>query len=196
MAPKTRFKKEEVAEAAFRIVRRSGWDSLTARAVAKELKSSTMPIYRYLKSMDKIAGEIRARTLALLVEYQVRKYTDNPYMNLAIGYVDFAMKEKNLFAFYFLEMAEKLSWAEQNSMRLLALEKAGVTNEPPALPGLAKKDWDEIGRRTWVFTHGLAALAAGQVMEGLDEKEIERLLSENGNAVINDVLASKKGDKK
>jgi len=186
-----------VAEAAFRIVRKSGWDSLTARAVAKELKSSTMPIYRYQKSMDKITGEIRKKTLDLLVEYQGKKYTGNPFMNLAIGYVDFARKEKNLFSFYFLEMAEKSSWEEQNNMRMTALEKAGLAaGEPPAIPGLGKKEWDEVGRRTWIFTHGLAALAAGQVMKELNEKEIERLLSENGNAVINDILASKKGDRK
>jgi hypothetical protein len=33
-------------------------------------------------------------------------------------------------------------------------------------------------------------------MDGMDEKEIERLLFENGKAVINDVIASKKGGKR
>jgi AcrR family transcriptional regulator len=196
MAPKIRFKKEEVADAAFRIVRRTGWDSLTARKVAKELKSSTMPIYRYLKSMDTIAGEIRKKTLDLLVEYQVKKYTDNPFINLAIGYVDFAVKEKNLFMFYFMEMAKKSSWTGQNNMRMLALKKAGVPDEPPQELGFNKKEWEEVGMRSWIFTHGLAAIASGGVMQGLDVKEIERLLMQNGNAVIMDMITKKKGVKK
>jgi AcrR family transcriptional regulator len=196
MAPKIKFRKETVAGAAFNIVRRTGWESLTARAVAAELKSSTMPIYRYMKSMDVIAGEVRNKTLALLVEYQTKKYTSNPFMNLAIGYVNFAAREKKLFLFYFLEITEKTSWPAQQNIQLAALKRAGIADEPPEESGLNKREWEGVGRRTWIFTHGLAALAAGRVMDGMDEKEIERLLFENGKAVINDVIASKKGGKR
>ena len=58
MPPKTRFTLKDVMDAALSVVRREGIDKLTARAIADELQSSTMPIYSCGKTMFEIEEEI------------------------------------------------------------------------------------------------------------------------------------------
>ena len=43
MAPKNKFTKEEMTEAALRVVRAKGIDCLTAKMIADELGTSTLP---------------------------------------------------------------------------------------------------------------------------------------------------------
>jgi|GEM_PF-5552282 len=45
MPPKTRFRKEEIVDAAFAIAREKGFEEISARNVAKRLGSSVAPIY-------------------------------------------------------------------------------------------------------------------------------------------------------
>ena len=45
MAPKSKFTKEEIAEAALWIVREKGSDGLTAKAIADALGTSTRPVF-------------------------------------------------------------------------------------------------------------------------------------------------------
>ena len=60
MAPKNKFTKEEMVEAALRIVRIKGVDSLTAKTMAYELGTSTQPIFTAFGSMDSVKREVYA----------------------------------------------------------------------------------------------------------------------------------------
>ncbi len=90
MPPKKRFEQETVIEAAFQVLRKDGFQAVTARGVAAELGSSTTPIYWVLESMNKLEESLLQKTFVLMTEYQVKKYTDNMFINMAIGYVNFA----------------------------------------------------------------------------------------------------------
>lgn len=48
MAPKNKFTKEEMVEAALRVVQAKGIGCLTAKAIADELGTSTRPIFYLL----------------------------------------------------------------------------------------------------------------------------------------------------
>ena len=52
MAPKNKFTKEEMVEAALRVVRAKGIGGLTAKTLADELGTSTQPVFTAFKSMD------------------------------------------------------------------------------------------------------------------------------------------------
>ena len=60
MAPKNKFTKEEMVEAALRIVRIKGVDSLTAKTMAYELGTTTQPIFTAFGYMDSVKREVYA----------------------------------------------------------------------------------------------------------------------------------------
>jgi AcrR family transcriptional regulator len=97
MPPKQKYSADDVVEAAFQIVRRQGWKGLSARAIAKELNSSTRPVYDYFQSMKHIEKEVVKKALAVFVEHIGRDRTGDKWLDQALGYVTFAGNEKHLF---------------------------------------------------------------------------------------------------
>lgn len=65
MAPRNKFSRQELIDAAFRIVRAKGFDALTAKALADKLGISTRPIFTCFGSMDEVRREVRAAAEAL-----------------------------------------------------------------------------------------------------------------------------------
>ena len=55
MAPKNKFTREEMVEAALRVARAKGIDGLTAKTLADELGTSTQPVFTAFGSMDFMA---------------------------------------------------------------------------------------------------------------------------------------------
>jgi AcrR family transcriptional regulator len=97
MPPKFKFTKEEMVDAAFKIVRRKGWGALSTRSLAGQLGSSSRPIYSFFHSITELEEEIVRKAVDLLYKYMVRKRTGDPWIDHGIGYVMFAHKEKHLF---------------------------------------------------------------------------------------------------
>ena len=58
MAPKNKFTREEMVEAALRVVRKKGIDALTAKALAEELGTSTQPVFTCFGTMDAAKSEV------------------------------------------------------------------------------------------------------------------------------------------
>ena len=60
MAPKNKFTKEEMTEAALRVVRQQGLDGLTAKTMADALGTSTQPVFTAFGSMDGVRQAVYA----------------------------------------------------------------------------------------------------------------------------------------
>ena len=54
MPPKAKFTKNEIINAGLEIVRRDGFEALTARALGAELGSSARPIFTVLESKEEV----------------------------------------------------------------------------------------------------------------------------------------------
>ena len=175
MPPKPRFSREDVIDVAYNIVRWNGWEALSARAVAEELKSSTMPVYFHFKSMEGLEEEIIKRAVVLILEYQGRPYTGDWLLDLGVGYVTFANEEQHLFR----------GINERKHSHLLA--RHGQMN--------FDLQWDALGRdkrfrrftddqrrkllfAMWVFVHGLAQLSISMPLDQYDDYDLPRLLNE------------------
>jgi hypothetical protein len=185
LPPKKQFSVEVIIEAAFAITRRSGWPAVSARSIALELSSSTQPIYSYVASMGKLSNEVRIKAMLLLADYQTKSYTDNPYMNMAIGYIAFAREERNLFRFLHLDNARPLLPDEK-----MALDEAIARHLGKPLPmqtyfgKISIDKFNDIALKTWLFTHGLAVALCTGTMAAITDDEIRRLLEEVGGAVV------------
>lgn len=185
MPRKSKFTKEMIINGAFKVVREQGWSNLSARTIAGELKSSTMPLYSYLKSMEEIEAEIRKRTIEILFSHQMKKYTEKPFLNMAVGYIVFAREEKNLFKFLFLERPKPLTKKE---MRDFQKKMTKDLDEEVSLEfyfgEISVQELDDISLKSWIFTHGLAiALSYGQLID-ISDDEIANLLEEAGGAFV------------
>lgn len=106
MPPKKRIFKEDILEASIRVIRNQSASALTVRNIAAELQSSTQPIYSEFENLDCLKKE--------LYKYASEKYLRfrfTNYKELAIAFLTFAKKEKELFKFLYLrrrDSGEKL----------------------------------------------------------------------------------------
>ena len=181
MTQKAFFTKEAIIEAAFTVTREQGWESVTARNIAKRLGSSTMPIYSSMGSMDEIQTEVKARAEQLLLDFQSRDYGgDNP-MNMAMGYVTFARDERHLFRFLFDFQGERPATRREDTGNAVPLDRmiaAGPVHLADQVPTAMR---DPRILKSWIFTHGLASMVSAGVLDLPDEK-IRSLLLESGAA--------------
>lgn len=183
MPPKKKFELDTVIDSAFQVLQRDGFNAITARSIAQELGSSTTPIYWVLDSMDKVEEALRLKTVSLMAEYQSKKFTDNIFINMAIGYVEFARCEPNLFRFMYLENLKPLNPSEEGCFKESLTRLLG--SKPPIEAYFGKidqKSMDMLTLQSWIFTHGLAVAVSTNMLAFDSEKEIENLLVSAGGA--------------
>jgi len=169
MPPKTRFTREDVVEAAFRVVRKHGWAGLSARSIAKELNSSTQPIYSHLKSIEDLKEEIVKKIYELLFSYGTTKKTRDSWVDVGVGYVLFAKEEKQLFRC--LGDEKLLPVVKKYAEKSFESVTETLSNYPP-FQGLSEEEINKVRKLGFIFEFGLAVL----ISRSPDEKGITRLI--------------------
>lgn len=177
------YSKSQIITAALQILREQGWNGVSARAIAKKIGSSTMPIYSHVQSMEALEKELRREALEILKSFQTHPYTEQPLLNLALGYVIFAREEKKLFQFLYLEKPEGSEWGAQTSMKDIFWNRFGQESEEgKALAQLEPLKQEALVRYTWIFTHGLATLAHSGVLDTVSKSVLLEYLMDAGEA--------------
>ncbi len=157
MPPKRQHTRNQIEEAAFAIAREQGLQQLSARSVAQRLGSSTSPIYSTFQNMQELEDLVCERSVEVILEYQTKTRTGSPLLYLCLGYVLFAVEEKQLFRDMFLNKQE----LSQHSLEMKTyaygqlMEK--MVSKEPSLAGLDDPDKLELLEILWTYTHGLAA---------------------------------------
>lgn len=104
MPPKAALTKEKALSAAFELVRKQGFEAISARNVAQMLKCSTQPIYSLYNNIEELKTSVydKAVEFALnsMLEYQSND--NSPALNITIGFLYFAQNEKQLFRAVYL----------------------------------------------------------------------------------------------
>jgi AcrR family transcriptional regulator len=183
MPPKKKFELAQIVDAAFKIVRREGFSAVSARSIAAELGSSTTPIYWALESMDKVEDALRVKTLELMAEFQAKKFTDNVFINLAVGYVEFARCEPNLFRFLAIERQKPLNIKEEGVFEEALTNQLGF--KPPvksAIGEIDQKSMDNLTLMSLIFNYGLAVAVSSNMLKFDSEEEIRDLVTRAGGA--------------
>ncbi len=177
------FSRGMVIDGAFELLRTRGRRAVTAREVAKQIGSSTMPIYSHMKSLDDLEVDLRQKTLDLLKEYQQRTYTPEALLNISIGYVVFARDEPELFKYLFIESRPRQEENKQISMRDAFF--SSFTEESPemkVLKQMSPEAQEQLMRNTHIYTHGLAMLAHMNMLGPWDTDRIVSCLNDAGQA--------------
>ncbi len=181
MVRKVVFEKEDVVAAGLAVVDRVGLDGLTARSVARQLGSSTAPVYSNFQSMEGLQEAVKARALEHLLEESRQPRTGNAFLNMGLGVLQFALDHPHLYDALFL-CGEGCSDPE----RILV---ENFLDRMASFPELAKVDAQErfiVLRKMAVFTHGLASeICCGRLGEA-DMPMMVVLMGEVGRAVVAD----------
>ena len=103
MAPKNKFTKEEMTEAALRVVRQQGLDGLTAKTMADALGTSTQPVFTAFGSMDGVRQAVYAAAIRVYDQYTHAGLREEvPFLGVGRQYIRFAREEPELYRLLFL----------------------------------------------------------------------------------------------
>jgi len=155
MPGEAKFKQEDIIGTAFDLVRRHGWEGLSARAIAEELGSSTMPIYSTLKSMNSLEEEIIKKAFSLLRESMHTERTGDKWLDFGLGYVLFAKEERNLFRCIhqerYIHLHEKYCFPQYK-------KNYETLRSYPSFKGLNEREIEWIVHARYSFVFGIASL--------------------------------------
>jgi len=155
MARRKRFTIDDIFEAAFQIVRKNGIEHMTARAIAQELKSSTMPIYTCVNSMREVEESVVERAWEILQDYQSKTWSGNPYIDMGLGYVLFSKEEKYLFKCIHDESFQEINTSYSEKNFAISLNKL---DKNPLFENLSTENAEKVLFHGFLFSHGFAGL--------------------------------------
>ena len=169
MPPEIKVTKERIAETAYQMSREKGFEHVTARKLAAELGCSTQPIFRSYKNMDMLKSDINDMANRAFGEILSSSFSSRePLFAIAFNYVEFAMKEKNLFKMMFMEES-----SEGNTFTDLfeSEELDDILMRMNDLEEFSLVERRLLFMQTWIFAHGMASMVVTGDLR-LDEKDI------------------------
>jgi AcrR family transcriptional regulator len=182
MPAKAKTTRGDIIDAAFEIVRKGGWVQLSARSIAKRLKSSTMPIYSQFKTMEMIEEEVVKKAVALQAEYSAAPLTDVSALNNGIGYVLFAWEEPHLFTA--INDEKHVSMHIHYSAVLFDAHVDELTRNP-RMAGLSRDQLGYFQFLAWMFVQGIASLKPWieKTQGGFDKERLIELIRDGSKTL-------------
>lgn len=156
MAPRNKYSKDEMVEAAVRVVREKGIDALTAKALASELGVSTQPVFTCFHTIEEAKREVR-----IAAEQVYDTYVENglhmkvPFLGIGIQYIHFAKEEPQLYRLLFLTTNEG---GNSSVMDALHHSQNLVRDSLQQTYHIDAQTADRYFRDMWLVVHGLATL--------------------------------------
>ena len=168
MPPRVKFTKEEIVEAALRVTREGGIDSLTARSLAAELGASTRPMFTYYETVDELKHEVHEAAKGIYKTYIERGLAEPvPFLGVGQNTIRFAREEPELFRLLFLQ---KPDGADGGAAEALAFSQDLVRD---SIMGIYKMDAYEADcyyRNLWLIAFSFCAMIAAGECPYTDEQ--------------------------
>ena len=156
MAPKNKFTKEEMVEAALRVVRAKGIGGLTAKTLADELGTSTQPVFTAFKSMDGVKQEVYAAAVRVYDGYTNAGLQEKiPFLGVGMQYIRFAREEPELYRLLFLT---KPTEKEHSAMKAMGHLQELVRPTLTDIYHITAEEADLYFRNLWFVVHSLSTL--------------------------------------
>lgn len=165
---------KKIIDAATAIVRRRGMSALNARSLAEELGCSTRPIYLSFGGMEKVKRAVVENVTRIYRGYLEREVQSGiypAYKAYGMGYIRFAREEKELFSYLFMRNRSREEGGADGG------DIEDVLNALMQATGLDRKSAERFHFESWIFVHGIAAMAATSYVE-LDDDTVQALISD------------------
>ena len=154
MAPKNKFTREEMVEAALRVVRAKGIDGLTAKTLADELGTSTQPVFTAFGSMDAVKRDVYAAAVRVYDGYANAGLKEKiPFFGVGMQYIRFAREEPELYRLLFLTRTQ-----EYSAMKSMEHLQEHVRPTLVNIYHITAEEADVYFRDLWFVVHSLSTL--------------------------------------
>lgn len=186
MPPERRIQKEDIIKATLEILKNESLESVNARRIAKELHCSVQPIFYNFKNMDELKNVVFQEMYKIYRNYMIKgSKEEQSYKGMGLAYIKFARDYPNYFKIIFMNKTElsPKSFIDNDDMG------NNVLKEGIKLTGFDLENQKDFHLKVWIFTHGLATLAATKTVN-INDDEIDKLLTETVRDII---IGIKKG---
>ena len=172
MPPKPKFTREEVATAAFQMIKEGGVSALTARDLGTKLGTSARPIFTLFKNMEEVKQAARDLAIQEFMSYisDYREYTP-AFKRIGMMIISYGIHEPELFKLLFLQEHNKGVSFEQALWDLdgmdetciqLVMQDNGLTREQAKL--LFEQMWTHaLGLGTIMFAALMMFIKSGKL---------------------------------
>lgn len=190
MPPRMLFKKEDVLNVAYEIVRKEGFANLNARRIAACMNSSVHPIFRHFTDMDDLKKAVYDKMFEKYHEYMFSgEEKPRPYKEMGMSYIRFAKDYPEFFKTIFMNngkiIPEELIMSDTELYKNILKNVGDVT-------GISKEEnVKEFHLKMWIFTHGIATMLASGTCD-ISEEQVSEMLTEEFLALM--LLEKKKED--
>lgn len=173
MPPKKRITRELILKKAFDMVHEEGIDSLNARALAKKLNCSTMPIFQSFQDMRDLKMEVKRWIDEYYSAFLNRYVQKEDYLfTISFAYINFARMEHHFFGALFVNPLLDSRTVREVIDSPWNRETIKCTAEQF---GISIRESEELYRDIRFYAHGIATQLYGGNMT-LGEEEIQGLL--------------------
>ena len=154
MAPKNKFTKEEMVEAALRVVREKGMEGLSAKSMASALGTSTQPVFTAFGSMDAVKRDVYAAAVRVYDGYANAGLKEKiPFFGVGMQYIRFAREEPELYRLLFLTRTQ-----EYSAMKSMEHLQEHVRPTLVNIYHITAEEADVYFRDLWFVVHSLSTL--------------------------------------
>ncbi len=183
---KIKYSREDVIKATYDLMKQEGVKSISARKIAKRLRSSTAPIYAHFTTLEMLKEEIIEKAKSSFLGYINEEYTENALLNVAMGIVIFAREEKELFKPVFLmdDNFKDLFDITINQIVTKAKEDERFNN-------ISHQKINDTVVKIWYYVHGYATLVSTEFLKNQTNEIIKEKILELTTIVIKNISNEK-----
>lgn len=175
MAPKNKFTKEQIVEAAFEIARKEGIDNISIRKVATQLGSSIAPIYVNFTDVEELKKAVIKKIYHLSQDLLLTQYSPNPFLSIGIASLKFAREYPRLFQ-DLLNNQHYLAEVQPSPDNIFSKMK-----QSDDLVGFTTEELMELMFKMRVFQLGLSVMEVHNMLPAdLDEGRLVQILESTG----------------
>ena len=183
MPRQPRFSQEDIVAAGLKIVRTSGFEAVSARALGKELGTSSSPMFTLFKDMNEVLDAIRTaaeKSFAARME-GVTDYFP-AFKEFGLRLVAFAKEDPNVFQMLFLGKDARPEIAESIARKCLGSVEQGYDLNP--------EQAEMLFRQMWPVACGIAALCVKHP-EDFPQEEVSKTLSYHFSGIMSIIKSDK-----
>ncbi|TCZ76651.1 TetR/AcrR family transcriptional regulator [Paenibacillus albiflavus] len=172
MAPKNKFSKQDIIDAAFNVAKVEGIDTITIRKVAEKLGSSIAPIYVNFNDIEELKQEVVNKTLEVAKQLLLDQNSGQPFRDIGIASLRFAKEYSVLFRDLIIKHNSYMNY-DKNDVSLVV----EMMKKDDELSVLSDEELMNILFKMQIFQTGLSVMAAnGLLPDHLQDEQLIEVL--------------------
>ncbi len=193
MPPRSKFTKEEIVKAALDLTIKDGIETLTARSLALQLKSSPRPIFTVFSNMGEVQEAVISEAKKIYTSYVMNGLTKTPaFKGVGESYIKFAGDYPKLFMLLFMR-GRNVTPNPQEVLDMIEENYDKILNSIIDSYHLSREKSIYLYRHLWIYSHGIAVLIATKVCK-FTEEEISAMLTQIFVSLLKQIKAEEKAN--